>query len=93
MHADMTAVTIQSNKFVSNEVKASVQKKLNELFGQPNRRSHTETHRRSQESPVGVEQPPASKQPRVGFAPSAGRAALFALDRPDCVLQHKWGRA
>ena len=43
MHTDMTAVTIQSNKSVSNEVKdnqalleLSYGKKTNELFGQPN---------------------------------------------------------
>ena len=43
MHTDTAAVTIQSNKSVSNEVKdnwvllgLSTRKKLNELFGQPN---------------------------------------------------------
>ena len=42
MHPDLTAVTIQSNKIVSNEVKDSEallepsdEKKTNELFGQP----------------------------------------------------------
>ena len=44
MHTDMTAVTIQSNKIVLNEIKrqlsttrAILWKKPNELFGQPNR--------------------------------------------------------
>ena len=43
MHADMTAVTIQFNKIILNEVKDSqalltaiIWKKLNEHFGQPN---------------------------------------------------------
>ena len=42
MHTDMTAVTIQSNKIVSSEVRqlsttrATLQKKPNKLFGQPN---------------------------------------------------------
>ena len=43
MHTDMTAVTIPSNKIVSNEVKdnlvllePSYGKKPNEPFGQPN---------------------------------------------------------
>ena len=43
MHTDMRAIRIQSNKIVLNEVKdnlsatrAILQKKLNELFGQPN---------------------------------------------------------
>ena len=43
MHTDMTAVTIESNKIVSNEVKdnwvllqPSYGKGLNELFDQPN---------------------------------------------------------
>ena len=42
MHADMTAITIHSNKIVSNDVKkqlsatrAMAWKKPNELFGQP----------------------------------------------------------
>ena len=41
MHTDMTAVTLQSNKIVSNEVlktvplKPSHKKKINEGFGQP----------------------------------------------------------
>ena len=45
MHADMTAVIIQFNKFVLNEVKDNSppldpsrgKKKLHELFGQPSR--------------------------------------------------------
>ena len=44
MHADMTAVTIQPNKIVLNEVKnnqallePSYRKKPNELFGQHNK--------------------------------------------------------
>ena len=42
MHTDSTAVTIQCKKIVLNEVRqlnttrAIVQKKQNELFGQPN---------------------------------------------------------
>ena len=45
MHADMTAVTIQSNKIVSNEVKENYMlrepsygknKQTNEIFNQPN---------------------------------------------------------
>ena len=42
MHVDITAVTIQSNKIVSNEVKqlsdtrAITQGKKTQLFGQPN---------------------------------------------------------
>ena len=45
VHVDMTAVSIQSNKIVLNEVQdnsallePSYGKKPNELFGQPNRR-------------------------------------------------------
>ena len=41
MNSDMTTVTIQSNKIVSNEVKVLLEpyyggKKTDELFGQPN---------------------------------------------------------
>ena len=45
MHTDMTAVTVQSNKIVSSEVKdnqalrePSYRKKKKELFGQPSRK-------------------------------------------------------
>ena len=69
MHADITAVTTQSNKIVSNEVKRQlsttstmVWKKLNELFGY---KRHTEDKEKAYvlEAFTGLSSNPATPFP------------------------------